>query len=112
MKYIKKFNESFLSNAKDRISYFGQSIVLPSFTYAECKEKDLYTRAVPILTKNIFAFTRKGIKIGDEVYFLGHDGVGGWMYGDKTIADQELVDKAENLQFYKKVGTVKHSKFV
>jgi len=40
------------------------------------------------------------------VFYLGHDGVGGWWYGNKTIADQELVDKAENLQFYKKVGVV------
>ncbi len=43
----------------------------------------------------------KNFKIGDTVYYFGHDFVGGFLYGHKYKADQEMVDKKENLQFYR-----------
>ena len=108
MKYIKEFNEGFFNRAKKKVSHIVQSNVLPSFTSEECEENGY--RIGFDLEKDQYAFSRDDIKLGDEVFYLGHDGVGGWWYGDKTIADQELVDKAKNLQFYKKVGVVKDFK--
>jgi len=104
MKHIKKFNERFFERTIKKVSHTAQRIVLPTFTSKECE--DLGYKIGFELEKDRYAFSRKDIKLGDEVFYLGHDGVGGWWYGNKTIADQELVDKAENLQFYKKVGVV------
>ena len=103
MKHIKRFNENFFKN-----NFFKKSKdSLPVLTYKECEEKGYKVEDVPVFSGNGFAFTRKGIKVGDEVYYIGHDGVGGWQHGYTHIADQELVDKAEDLQFYKKVAIVK-----
>ena len=102
MKHIKRFNENFFKNIFKK----SKDSSLPVLTYGECEEKGYKVEDVPTFSGNAFAFTRKGIKVGDEVYYLGHDGVGGWQHGDTHIADQELVDKAEDLQFYKKVGIV------
>lgn len=99
MKHLKKFNENFFNRLRHKIS-------LPNFTFKECDKLGYKKEQIPSLSGNLFAFTKDGIKVGDEVFFLGHDGVGGFYHGDKIKADQELVNNSQNLQFYKKVGTV------
>lgn len=49
----------------------------------------------------MFAYDKK-FMVGDEVFYFGHDGVGGWSVGDSVIVDKELYSKKNNLHFYKK----------
>jgi hypothetical protein len=58
-------------------------------------------------SKLVWSVFTKDFKEGDTVYHLGHDGVFGCMYGWTYIADKEMVDKKDNLWFYKKITTIK-----
>jgi hypothetical protein len=75
-------------------------------TIEQAEERSYYIVRVNLHDKHRFAFT-KNFKLGDEVYYLGHDGVGGWWHGDTTTADEELMRKKDNLDFYKKVSKIK-----
>tara|TARA_R110000772_G_scaffold80421_2_gene171609 strand:+ start:378 stop:638 length:261 start_codon:yes stop_codon:yes gene_type:complete len=48
-------------------------------------------------------YYNKDFKVGDKVYWLGHDWVYGFLYGETYIADQEMVDKKEHLWMYKRI---------
>jgi len=86
-------------------------IILPRFTREECKKNSFSIDTVKPLEGPQRVFTRN-FELGDEVYFLGHDGVGGFWHGDIITADEELVRKKHNLQFYKMIGRLKRKKYI
>jgi len=47
----------------------------------------------------------KDFKLNDIVYWLGHDGVYGCMFGWTYTADEEMIEKKENLDFWKRIET-------
>ena len=80
---------------------------LPRFSQEECKKFNLRVEPVGCLYKITPLVFNKNFKVGDEIYFLGHDGVGGFWYGNIITANEELVRKKDNLQFYKLIGRLK-----
>lgn len=49
----------------------------------------------------------KEFKEGEKVYWLGHDGVYGCMFGCQYEADKEMIEKKNELNFWKKIKTIK-----
>ena len=47
----------------------------------------------------------KDFKESDEVYWLGHDGVYGCWFGFIYKADKEMIEKKDNIQFWKLIKT-------
>ena len=84
-----------------------KQFLLPKFSREECKNRGFHVTTAQPIDGKYRAFT-KNFKLGDEVYFLGHDGVGGFWYGDIITADEELMRKKENLHFYKMIGRLKN----
>jgi hypothetical protein len=83
-------------------------MINPGLTVKEAEEKGYHVACLELFSGHRFAWT-KDFEVGDEVYWLGHDGVGGWWYGDKHIADAELIHKNRlggNIPFYKKVSWI------
>jgi len=83
-----------------------KELLLPRFTRETCKEKGYHIFNNMDLTGHR-VFT-KDFDLGDLVYFLGHDGVGGWWYYDTTTADEEMMRKKDNLHFYRMIGKLKN----
>jgi len=62
--------------------------------------------AIPMHSGKYFEFN-KNFKVGDKVYWLGHDWVHGFLYGEKYVADKDMVKHKKDLQLYKKIKRVK-----
>lgn len=52
-------------------------------------------------SKLVWKVFTKDFIAGDKVYWLGHDGVYGCMFGWIYEADKEMIEKKENLDFWK-----------
>jgi hypothetical protein len=76
-------------------------------TKDQVEECGYHVERINLHDNHRYAWT-KNFKLGDTVYYLGHDGVGGWWHGDTTKADQEMMEKKNNLHFYKKVGKINY----
>ena len=66
-------------------------------------ENDGYNVVRVDISKLIWSVFDKNFKEGDEIYWLGHDWVFGFMHGEKFTADKQAVEKKEALQFWNKV---------
>jgi hypothetical protein len=54
-------------------------------------------------SKLIWSIFSKDFEKDDEIYWLGHDNVYGFLHGEKLIADAEAVKKKKVLDFWKKI---------
>ena len=77
-----------------------------TITLEEAEERGYHIERLDLHSKKRYAWTRD-FKLGDQVYYLGHDGVGGWWHGNETTADEEMMRKKHNLHFYKKVSKIR-----
>jgi hypothetical protein len=75
-------------------------------TFKDAEERSYHIERLNLHDKSRHAWT-KHFELGEEVYYLGHDGVGGWWHGDTAVADKEMIDKKHNLHFYKKVAKIR-----
>lgn len=82
-------------------------LFLPKFSKEECEENEFHIESIELTSGVRFVFTQN-FEAGEEVYYLGHDGVGGFYHGDKITSNEELVSKRYNLQFYKLMGRLKN----
>ncbi len=42
-------------------------------------------------------------RLGDTVYWLGHDGVHGFWHGEAYVADEDMIKYKDELKLYKKL---------
>lgn len=53
------------------------------------------------LSKMVWSIFTKDFKEGDEIYWLGHDGVYGLLHGQKIVATEEDVRRKDQSGFWK-----------
>ena len=84
-----------------------KQLFLPKFSKEECDKHKFHVESIELTSGVRFVFSNS-FEVGDKVHYLGHDGVGGFYHGDIIIADEELVRKKDNLQFYRLIGRLKN----
>ena len=62
-----------------------------------------YHREMLDQSKMIWSIFSKDFKKGDVIYWLGHDGVYGFLHGQKVLANEEDARKSRQSQFWKKI---------
>ena len=82
-------------------------MIKPVELIEEYQSLGYYVLRTSDLTKAEWGAYTKDYKIGDKVYWLGHDGVHGFWYEWDYIADQSMIDNKDHLDMYKRVGIIK-----
>ena len=66
-----------------------------------------YVTRLDDLSKVEWGVFTKEFKEGDKVYWLGHDGVYGCLFGCIYEADKEMVEKKNDISFWKCIKKIK-----